>query len=121
MVCVAVVDDDVTFVDLVVEVLGMEGYDVLTYYQSDGTFALLRDAQPDLIILDVRLEHRDSGWQLLELIRLDPVTAGIPLIACSADAAQLSARKQWLDEQGILTLFKPFDLDELLDLIALRC
>jgi hypothetical protein len=37
----------------------------------------------------------------------------VPLLVCSADLAQLQEREDWLREEGIAVLPKPFDLDEL--------
>jgi CheY-like chemotaxis protein len=115
---IAIVDDDVTFTDLLVEILGELGYQATPYYQSAGTFELLRCLQPDLILVDVRIEGLQSGWTLLELLRADEATRSIPLLVCSADLAQLQEREEWLREQGIAVLVKPFDLDELESVIS---
>jgi CheY-like chemotaxis protein len=76
---IAIVDDDRTFTDLLVEILGELGYQATPYYQSEGTFALLRHLQPDLILVDVRIEGPQSGWTLLDLLRADEATRAIPL------------------------------------------
>jgi hypothetical protein len=76
---IAIVDDDRTFTDLLVEILGELGYQATGYYQSEGTFALLRHLQPDLILVDVRIEGPQSGWTLLDLLRADEATRAIPL------------------------------------------
>jgi CheY-like chemotaxis protein len=115
---IAIVDDDVTLTDLLVEILGELGYQATAYYQSEGTFALLGHLQPDLILVDGRIEGPQSGWTLLDLLRADEATTAIPLVVCSADLAQLEEREEWLREQGIGVLLKPFDLDELEQLVA---
>jgi CheY-like chemotaxis protein len=49
----------------------------------------------------------------IDLLRTDETTAAIPLIVCSADLAQLREQEEWLTEQGIGVVPKPFDLEEL--------
>ena len=117
---IAVVDDDVAFVEFMGHALAARDWETLGYYQGEGTFELLRRIQPDLVIVDIRLEQPDGGWKLLELLRLDPRTAHIPAIICSADALQVGERELWLRHESIPALRKPFDLDELYRLIEWR-
>lgn len=114
---IAIVDDDVSCAHLIADALELGGWQPVTYYQADGTFTLLRQVQPDLIILDVYLEQRDSGWLLLDLLQMDPLTDSIPVVVCTADSSQLRARKASLEDRGIGVLSKPFDLDELYQLV----
>jgi CheY-like chemotaxis protein len=65
------------------------------------------------------MERPDSGWALLEMIRLHPATKDMPVIVCSADAWGLCQREGHLRRHGCEVLPKPFGLEELLDL--LRC
>jgi CheY-like chemotaxis protein len=97
---IASIDDDRTFTDLLVEILGEIGYQATAYYRSDGVFALLRRLQPDLILVDLRMEGSKSGWTLIDLLRADETTRAIPLLVCSADLPQLQEREEWLREQG---------------------
>jgi CheY-like chemotaxis protein len=54
---------------------------------SDGHAALtsVRDAVPDLILLDIQMPDMD-GYETLRAMRLEPETAGIPVIAITAFA-----------------------------------
>jgi CheY-like chemotaxis protein len=74
--------------------------------------------QPDLIILDIRLEHAETGWTVLECLRLDPKTTTIPVIVCSADSAFLREKALSLQQLRCDILEKPFDLDMLLEKVA---
>lgn len=115
---VAVIDDDTAFVDLVEELLKDEGYRVLVG-RSGGKEAheLVRETQPDIVVLDVRLGTPDSGWLVVELLRLDPTTATIPIIICSADGQFLRQKQEQLRMRNCDYLEKPFLLDELLEKI----
>jgi CheY-like chemotaxis protein len=120
MVRIAVVDDSSDFVELIAQAFAEEGWETRSYYGAEGTFRLLRQVTPDLILLDLRLEEPDGGRQLLELLCLDPLTRDIPLIVCSADLPQLQAGEEQLRACGAAILPKPFDLEELCTLVR-RC
>ena len=120
MVRIAVVNDDLAFVELVSEALELEGWETLRYLRGEGTFEDLRELQPDLVMVDIRMEGADAGWRLLELLRMDPRTAGIEAVVCSADETQVQARTAWLEAEGIGILPKPFELDDLYRLIKER-
>lgn len=115
---IAVVNDDSAFLELMAELLDSEGYDVFTNRAATSAFPELKARCPDLLILDIRMETPEAGWQLLELLALDPATRSLPVIVCSADAPFLRAKEPRLRELGYATLEKPFDLDELLATIA---
>ena len=110
MVQIAVVEDSADFVQLIDQAFAEEGWQTRSYYGAEGTFRLVRHVQPDLSPLDLRLEEPESGWQLLELVCLDPLTREISLIIRSADREQLQAREQQLHACGAAILPKPFDL-----------
>ena len=114
---VAVVDDDTAFIELLCELLADEGMQVSCYINSADAFRDLRSLQPDLIVLDVRLEKPEAGWQLLEMLRIDRATAQIPVILCSADSHFLRERVDLLRAHNAEPLEKPFSIDELLDKI----
>jgi two-component system phosphate regulon response regulator PhoB len=115
---IAVVNDDSAFLELMAELLEGEGYDVYTNRAATSAYPELKARRPDLLILDIRMETPEAGWQLLEVLALDPATRSIPAIVCSADAPFLRAKEPRLRELGYDTLEKPFDLDELLAKIA---
>jgi DNA-binding response OmpR family regulator len=73
------------------------------------------------VILDLRMPDFD-GWQILQLLKLDPQTCTVPVLICSAAVAEVRATEERLREQGCDILLKPFNLDELLDKVcALLC
>jgi CheY-like chemotaxis protein len=114
---IAVVNDDQAYIDFVRELLVEEGYQTIACVGEHAAHAMVRREKPDFIILDMRLEHPDAGWQILQLIRLDPATKEIPVLVCSADAKFLREKEQQLRAQRCDILEKPFDLDMLLEKI----
>jgi len=82
---ILVVEDNKTALDLATDVLRMAGY---TVWQANGlgeAVALLADATPALILVDVRLGD-GSGLALVEQLRSDGVHGDLPIIVLSADA-----------------------------------
>ncbi|HLI50919.1 MAG TPA: response regulator [Thermomicrobiaceae bacterium] len=114
---IAVINDDTAFLQLMYELLSDEGYETEIYRETTAIHATLRQEQPDLVIIDIRMEQPSTGWQVLEMLRLDPVTSRIPVIVCSADANDLRAKEELLQRNGYASLVKPFDLEDLLTMV----
>jgi CheY-like chemotaxis protein len=116
---ILVINDDTSFLTLMSELLSeVEEYDVQVHREGSKAYQFVKDQQPDLVILDIRIEGQDVGWAILECLTLDPKTRRIPLIVCSAAIRELDAHRDLLDQYGIEILAKPFDLDTLLDKVA---
>jgi two-component system alkaline phosphatase synthesis response regulator PhoP len=112
MVCVAVVDDEPTIVEIVDQLLVEQGWDVLNCRDGRVAAALIKQEQPDVILLEVWLRTVQSGWSVLYELQQDPRTSTIPTIVYSGALDQLQAKKEWLGERGIAVLAKPFDIDD---------
>jgi len=77
--------------------------------------AAIRAARPDLVLLDMHLPDID-GLELLRLLKADPDTADIPVVAVSADALSSQIRSA-LDAGAQQYLTKPISVTELLAVI----
>lgn len=115
---VTVVDDSTEFVDLLREALEPELECVVAGLTSgDITAEEMAATQPDLLIVDLRLDnarHDASGWELLLLARAHPALRSVPVLLCSADFRQLREREEALASMAdVCVLAKPFSLDEL--------
>src|ERR1700716_803714 len=112
---IAVINDDTAFLDLMHDLLeDEENYDVLICKERDNAYQFVKQAQPDLVILDIRIGGEEHGWTILNLLTLDPATHHIPAIVCSAAIQSLHEHQEMLSKLGIRALAKPFDLDTLL-------
>ena len=114
---ISVINDFEPFLDLMQDLLRQHGYEVDLIQDSIAAMDQVKAFRPDLIVLDLRLEKPDAGWQLLELFRLDPELTDTPVIICSADVVSLRERAHVFERQGVRALEKPFNLQELLDLL----
>lgn len=79
--------------------------------------SIIRRHQPDVVVLDMYLEHAEGGWMILDRMRLEPETAHMPVIMCSADHRLLQEQATNLQEEGSCILEKPFDVADLLSML----
>jgi two-component system chemotaxis response regulator CheY len=112
---VLVVDDDPNIRETVCELLDLEGY--RTAQAEDGAQALaLLDTYPArLILLDMRMPVMD-GWTFARAAHAQGITTPIIVMTAAQDASAWAAEIQ---AQGVLA--KPFELDDILHLVARHC
>jgi CheY-like chemotaxis protein len=109
---VVVIDDDATTREAIQAILEFDGYEVVAFADAAAAQQSLVSAPPNLVILDMMLVGQ-SGTDVLDELRLDPSTAKIPVIVCTA-ANLSSAEIERLKRLGCVLLSKPFELDDLL-------
>ncbi|TVQ41171.1 MAG: response regulator [Spirochaetaceae bacterium] len=82
---ILVVDDDVDIVDQVTEMMESDGHSVVAAYSREEAEEALLTQIPDLAIVDLMMEHMDSGFVLCHHIKkLYPQTPIIILTSVSA-------------------------------------
>lgn len=79
---VLAVDDNSDILELIRATLG-DDYDVLTLIDPVDIYQVMDVFEPDLLILDIMMP-RITGYQLIEIIRKNPMTQNIPIIVLSA-------------------------------------
>jgi len=90
-------------------------YTVYTAISGMRMFKLLDKIRPDLILLDIEMPEMD-GYEVLERLKGDPDTAGIPVIFLTAHSAEENEGQSLPDgAAGYVT--KPFASRLLLDSI----
>jgi CheY-like chemotaxis protein len=112
-----VLNDEAIFLDVMHDLLTDDGFRVTLVRESRKAYEMVRAEQPDLLVLDIRMGVELTGFELISLLTIDPVTHAIPLIVASADSQALREHEAQLTNQGIGILYKPFDLEDLLRLI----
>jgi CheY-like chemotaxis protein len=109
---VLIVDDNQNLVELFHRYLAGHRVTVYGANSGDEALALLRQAAPQAILLDVMMPHQD-GWEVLQLLRREPVAAAIPIIVCSVLREQELALSLGASD----TLVKPVSQPALLDVL----
>jgi len=113
---VVIVEDERDMADLVARRLTREGYAVEAAHDGVEGLAAVRARPPDLALVDIMLP-RMSGLDLVREMKLDPGTAGIPIV-------MMTARGEESDVVVGLTLgaddyvIKPFSLSVLVARVA---
>jgi signal transduction histidine kinase/DNA-binding response OmpR family regulator len=79
---IVVVDDDPEAQRILHEYLHGASYAVQVVSDSREAATVIREMQPQLVLLDVFMPHLD-GWEVLAELREHPATANIPVVMCS--------------------------------------
>ena len=109
---ILVVDDEPTLRDMVAELLRDEGYTVRTAADGRAAVALFASEPPDLVLMDVMMPGMD-GRAAYMAMRAHPDGRTVPIVLSSA-----AVHPDALDPGIAAFLPKPFDLDQLLRLVA---
>jgi CheY-like chemotaxis protein len=109
---VLVVDDEPPIRQVIGALFHQHGYDVV--YAESGFTALriLGIVQPQLIMLDMTMSD-GGGWDALHAIESQPELCDIPVIVVSTAVANQRIRML-----SVPVIEKPFDLDQLLDMVV---
>lgn len=114
---ILVINDDQSILDLFSLLLEAEGYEVIT---SKVTYEDVKDIEglrPALIILDFKIGNHSLGWTMLQKLKLYRPTKDIPLILCTAALNEVREQEETLRQKGIPLIYKPFEIDELLQVV----
>jgi CheY-like chemotaxis protein len=80
---ILLVDDEEEFLELTSALLRSAGFEVeCARYAGEAIARAVRNP-PDLILLDILLPGCD-GLEILDILRHEPETAGVPILACTA-------------------------------------
>ncbi|NOK58263.1 MAG: hypothetical protein GFH27_549279n69 [Chloroflexi bacterium AL-W] len=115
---IAVVNDDATYLALIRDILEECDYDVTVFITVDDAYQAICVYNPDLIIVDLLFPDSKHGVDLISMLWLNRNTRHIPIVVCSAATAELREMQSYLHSKNIGTLYKPFDLDELIHTVA---
>lgn len=109
---ILVIDDDTAINELVKINLELQGYKVLQAYNGVEGFALAKQEQPALIILDVMMPEVD-GYTVAQRIRQCAEIAETPIIMLTA-LSELDNKVEGFNLGVDDYLTKPFEIEELI-------
>lgn len=116
---IAIVNDDVDFIDAMKMLLREMGeYEIFVIHEGEKAYQRLKKESPNLIILDIRMDSPQRGWSILDLLRLDPQTKDIPVVICTASTLD-EDKTNWLKKHKIHALYKPFEINDLVNIIKI--
>ena len=109
---VLVIDDDWRIRELVRLALEESGFPVTTAADGAAAIALIRNQRPGVLVLDLTLPHAD-GFAVAQAVR--EVHGEVPIVLVTGDP---SAREKADAIGAVAHLGKPFDIDELTQLVG---
>ncbi len=117
------IDDDRDFLSSQSIYFSSRGYKVLTADSTEEALKILETEDPDIMILDLMMEHFDSGFRLSHQIRSNARFKDVPLVMLSGVASTTGRRfdqeaeglKKWSKLDAFLD--KPVTARQLLKVI----
>ena len=110
---VMLIEDDQTMLDLLGVLLEMEGFQVVKFNGGGDVFAIMKEENPSVILLDVNLKDRAGkeidGFDILRAIRRDDKLMEIKVVMSSGYDYTEKSESEGADE-FILKPFMPDDL-----------
>ncbi len=91
---ILVVEDDLALANLEANVLKTYGFSVVTVNSGELAIAALRRSIPDLVVLDLELTGKVSGWDVLQALR---ASATIPVLLTTSSTV---AVRKYIYHQG---------------------
>ena len=109
---IVVADDDRMFRKAAETTLRRQGYAVTTASDGEEALQLIRSERPDMIVLDL-IMPKIQGFDVLQVLKQDSVTAAIPVIVLSS-LSQEQDKQEALDLGAVAYFNKTtFSLSEL--------
>lgn len=118
---ILVINDSPDFLEMMRGVLALEGgYEVATLDQSEGVVRQISRDRPDMIILDIVFRQPPDGLALAASLAEADDTRDLPVLFCTARSERdiTEAARREIDSRKQRILYKPFDIDVLLSIVA---
>lgn len=106
---ILVVDDEIAIADIISYNLENEGYEVTTANDGIDCLEVMKEEEPDLVILDVMMPRMD-GFETLEEIRKTSLVPVIMLTAKEEEQDRIKGLELGADDYVV----KPFSMRELI-------
>jgi signal transduction histidine kinase/CheY-like chemotaxis protein len=91
------------------------GVELVSAKNGHSGWELIRETQPDLVLLDLHLPDM-PGREVLERLKADPATRDIPVVVLSADALT-EQRRELIAAGARYYLTKPIEVSELFEVL----
>lgn len=108
------IEDETEIAELLSVVLDSPSLELTLVETASDGLSLIREVQPDLVILDVMLPDMD-GWSIYDAIRADPMLHNTPIIMLTVLRREFTPRRARNDGPLNAYITKPFDPIQLRD------
>jgi len=120
---ILIIDDDPDIIEAMTVVLENRGYEVRSAQDGDQGMVRLKEARPDLIILDVMMRTSQEGFELSRELKHNAEYKDIPILMLTAvkqkkglDFKSVAGDEDWLPVEEFLD--KPVKPDLLLEKVG---
>ena len=110
---ILIVDDEADIIEILQFVLESNGYECITAFDGEEGLKLAREANPDLIILDVMMP-KINGYKICRLLKYDEKYKDIPIFmvtARSQEEDKIIGEETGADEY----ITKPFQIENVIE------
>jgi CheY-like chemotaxis protein len=112
---ILVIEDNADNLELVRFLLNNAGHEVLTACDGVAGLKIIREDHPHLILLDLAIPEID-GWEMAGILKRDPETKDVPLIALTAHTLP-GDRRRALDAGCDGYISKPIDVAKFVETV----
>jgi two-component system cell cycle response regulator DivK len=112
---ILIIEDNEKNLKLVRDVLRVKGYETIEATNAEDGVRLAVERAPDLVLMDIQLPGM-NGIEARGVLRANPATSAIPVIAVTASVMQQD-RNQITDAGFDGYVGKPINLKEFLDTV----
>lgn len=112
---ILIVDDDPDFIKTTKMILMTDGYEIVTASDGKEGLQVVREAKPDLVMLDIMMESLFEGFSFLGTLRTSPDfedLKGTPILMVSSVKADTGSRFSFNDAEDMGDIPEP---DEYMD------
>ena len=114
---VLIADDEANLLISLEYLLQRQGFEVSVARDGDETMKMIRQQQPDLVVLDASMPGQ-SGYEVCQQVRADPALRHIRIVMLSAKARETDiAKGKALGADAYIV--KPFSTHDLVDQVRL--
>ena len=119
---ILIIDDDKDLTASLLAILTDEGYKVDIANEAETGLEKFKAEKPDLLILDVMMDHNLEGHGIAHTIKGDQENVNVPILVITGmrDALGVNIRDAFEMVEGLPYVFlldKPFETDELLKMV----
>jgi len=123
---VLIIDDDLDFRASVTAVLEAQGYEVTGAASAREGLSKIAAEHPDLIILDIIMEHDSAGYEVNQAVKFREefaLSQDIPILMVSSISLDPATRFDRAAEVGMITpdyyMTKPLNMSDFVDRVRI--
>ncbi|MFG6494938.1 ATP-binding protein [Fictibacillus sp. UD] len=106
---IIIIEDDRHLAGLITEELMEHGFHIAQFNTGEDAVKMVEETKPEAIVLDILLEGKMDGWQVIESLKSNPITKDIPIFISSA----LDEKQRGFNLGAAGYLIKPYQTSQL--------